>query len=415
MRNRLFPIGLAAAALIAAAIPALSASPPRFGVTFGSADIEWLKVFASDNVDWINEIVPLKDGNVVAVGFLNRVDGGPPSDWRALAVKLRPDGAVEWSREYGAGGGIDAFWSMSELADGKLMFGGFSSRVGPAGINAYFALTEADGTLRKENGYGTSGYDRITSLAPTAEGFIGTGHAEGLDGRDLFYIHTDKEGVETWRRVLAEKGSNGALYVEPAGDGSFIVAGGTDGDGDADILVIKIDARGNEIWRRKIGARGTDDINHGLVVLPDGRIVVPGYTASWGARERDFMAATLDRDGNIQRLETYGGPGDDHVILAKPDATGRVWMIGYSKSAGAGDWDIMITALNTQGSFQDGLILVGGSLDDNGTAIRPLANGDLLIGGYSNNVGAGGADAFVARLSAPELKPHPLFKVTKVK
>jgi hypothetical protein len=414
MENRFFRSGLAAAALIAAAV-SVSASPPPFAVTFGSARIEWLKVFASDNVDWINEIVPLEDGNFVAVGFLNRVDGSPSSDWRALAVNLRPDGAIEWSREYGAGGGIDAFWSMSELADGKLMFGGFSSRVGPAGINAYFALTDADGTLRKENAYGTPGYDRITSLAPTAEGFIGVGHAEGLDGRDLLYIHTDKEGVETWRRVLAEKGANGALYIEPAGDGNFIVAGGTDGEGDADILVIKIDARGREIWRRTIGARGTDDINHGLVVLPSGRIVVPGYTASWGARERDFMAATLDRDGNIQRLETYGGPGDDHVILAKPDATGRVWMIGYSKSAGAGGWEIMIAALDARGSFQDGVLLLGGSRDDNGAAIRPLADGDLLIGGYSDTLGNGPADAFVARLSAPALAPHPLFKTTTVK
>lgn len=309
------PVFVAVGALLSSAPAWSQTDAPR--INTGSAQIQWLETFASERDDWINDIVPLKDGTYLAAGFLNRADGTPPSDWRALAVKLGADGSAAWLREYGAGGGIDAFWTARELGDGKLMFGGFTSRIGPGGINAYFALTDANGTLLKENGYGTGGYDRITSHAPTADGFIGVGHAEGQDGRDLFFIGTDKEGAELWRRAIAAPGANGALYVEPAGDGNFIVAGGTDESGDADILVLKIDARGNELWRRTIGTRGHDDVNHGLVVMPDGRIVVPGYTQSWGAGERDFMAAVLDRSGNTQSLSVYGGPGDDRVILAK--------------------------------------------------------------------------------------------------
>jgi len=358
--------------------------------------------------------VPLADGSSLAVGILNRLDASPPSDWRALAVKLRDDGTVDWSKEYGAGGGVDAFWSVREQGDGGLLFGGFSTRVGPGGINAYFAAATADGTLLKENGYGTAGYDRITSLAPTPTGYLGVGDAEGVDGRDVFLIHVDKAGVETWRRVFAESGSNGALYVKPAPGGGFVVAGGTSPKGDAEVLVLKLDDSGNELWRRTIGQPGTDDVNHGLAVLPDGRIVVVGYTQSSGARERDFLAAVLDPDGNVRSLETYGGPADDRAILAKPDAQGRVWVIGYTKSADAGEWDVMLTQLDARGAFRDAVVLIGGPLDDNGTAVRPLQDGSVLIGGYSNNLGGGAQDAFVARLSALEWRSHPAFKVVKV-
>jgi hypothetical protein len=47
--------------------------------------------------------------------------------------------------------------------------------------------------------------------------------------------------------------------------------------------------------------------------------------------------------------------------------------------------------------------------------VRPLADGGALVGGYSRNLGGGGEDAFVARLTAPDWKAHPAFRVVKVK
>ena len=410
----LLTIAAAAAAGLATAQAPQSPAEAGLSVSFGSTRIAWLRTFASAADDWINDIVPLRDGSHLAVGYLNRLDGDAPSDWRALAVKLKDDGSLTWSREYGQGGGIDAFWSAREKDDGGLVFGGLSSRVGPGGINAYFAATTADGTLLKENGYGTAGYDRVTSLAPTSTGFLGVGHAEGVDGRDLFLIHVDPVGIETWRRVSAEAGSNGALYVEPAPGGGFVVAGGTSPKGDAEILVLKVDDSGRELWRRTIGKPGTDDVNHGLAVLPDGRIVVVGYTLSWGAGDRDALAAVLDASGNVLRLSSYGGAGDDRAILARADASGQVWITGYTKSAGAGEWDVMLTQLDAKGSFRDAVVLLGGPRDDNGAAVRPLADGSVLVGGYSSNLGGGGQDAFVARLEAPAWTKHPAFHVVEV-
>lgn len=375
-----------------------------------STRVIWQQVFASGGDDWINDIVPLRDGSFMAVGYLNRQD--PKSDWRALAVQLRDSGEIVAAREYGAGGGVDAFWSVHESNDGKLTFSGFTSRIGGGGIDGWAMITEKDGTIVKENAYGSGGgYDRFIDLAPAADGgYVFVGHAQPPEVPDVRYmliVKTDANGIEQWRRVHAGPHQDPALYVEPSGDGGFIIAGGFDDD----VQVLKIDAQGNELWRKTIGTPGVVDNNHGLVVLPDKRIVVVGYTASWGARSNDMLAATLSPSGELMKLETFGGAEDDRAILARADDKGRVWVVGYTKSAGAGGWDVIVTRLDANGSFEGGATMLGSEKDDNGAAIRPLADGSLLVGGYSRSFGHGGDDAFVARIAAPEWKkPHPAFR-----
>jgi hypothetical protein len=167
------------------------------------------------------------------------------------------------------------------------------------------------------------------------------------------------------------------------------------------MLILKIDEEGRETWRRAIGAPDRAEVNHGLIVRPDGRIVALGYTASAGAEEHDLMAVTLTAEGEPLQRSVFGGAQDDRAIGAKLDAWGRIWVIGYTKSAGDGDWDAILAVVDEAGRFEPGVTILSGHADDNGAAVLPLANGDLLVGGYSASIGDGGSDAFVMRISAP--------------
>lgn len=409
MRHAVYALS---AAFFVATGRASAAAPPEVKVRDGGARILWSNAYASGGEDWINDLVALKGGDVLAVGFLNRVDGDIPSDWRALASRFDAGGAVAWTKELGSGGAIDAFWDARETATGDIVFGGLTTRIGPAGINAFVAVASAGGETRKENGYGTSGYDRITSLAPAADGFIGAGHAEGLDGRDVFLIGFDAGGVETWRRVFAGKGSNGALYIEPAGDGGFIVAGGTSPEGVADILVLKVDAEGNEIWRRAVGSPAGDDVNHGLAVLADGRIALAGYATSWGEGEHDLLLAILSNTGEILSIETIGGAGDERARTLKADAAGNLWIAGHSSSLG--EEEAIVVRADANGRFENGALLFGGEGEDVAAALLPLAGGDLLVGGYAGRNGAP-VDAYVARLSGIKMTANTALNVGVVK
>lgn len=392
----------------------VSAAEPPALRTDGSTQILWQRVFASKGDDWINEMMPLRDGSVMAVGFLDRVDGGD-SDWRALAVQLDRDGKLLARHEYGAGGGIDAFWNVIESRDGRLAFSGFTTRIGAGGIDAWALLADAQGRMTADKSFGGTGYDRFTDHVMTADGgYLWVGHTQdpGSAPRHMLIVKTEADGNEQWRRTGSGSKADPLLYIEPSGDGGFIVAGGYEDD----MLVMKIDAAGKEVWRQTIGTPGRVDNDHGLVVLPDGKIVVVGYTESWGAGSNDLFAATLSPSGAIQRIETFGGSADDRAILAKADPKGRVWIVGYTKSASFGGWDIIVTRLDRGGGFAGNATIIGSAQDDNGTAVLPLRDGSLLIGGYSRSLGAGGEDAFVARISAPEWRGKSSFlKINRVR
>jgi len=384
-----------------------------------NARLSWMRSYASAGDDWINDIVPLSGDRFLAVGFLNRDDNAEQSAraWRALAAIVRGDGSAAADRHYGERG-VNAFWSAREGQGERLAFAGFTTEGGAGGIDALAVSTRADGAVVAERQFGGAGYDRFTSLAPAGDGHVFLGHSQpaGEDRRRLFAVRTDADLDPVWERIIEAPESLGALYIAAAADGGFVVAGGI-GSGEGDIVVIKLDGDGRELWRRTIGSAEASDVNHGLALLANGNIVVVGYSRSWGARDNDLLAATLSPTGEVLAIDMLGGAGDDRPILAKADAAGGVVIVGQTASAGAGGTDLMLARLGPDGSFMPGVITLGTAAEDHGTAIHPLGGGDLLVAGYSNAAGGrGGQDAFLARLSAPSWgRSNPAFERRQVR
>jgi hypothetical protein len=410
---------LATASLGFAVSPAFAQSPATLPLSLGGAPsrIEWGQVVASDKDDWINDLVRLRNGNVLGVGFVGREDGNADADWLAVAAELAPDGKILSDHRYGDHGGTDAFWAMAEAADGRRMFAGLTTRLGPAGINGYVLLSGADGIIVRENGFGYAGYDRFTDLAPAPGGYVFVGHSQLADPgarRRTYLMKADANGLPLWERIYGGPETWSALYIEPAGDGGFVISGGTDGGGDGDMFVLKVDADGREQWRKRVGTTDWDEVNHGMVVRPDGSIILIGYTNVHGSDLHDWVAATLPSGGDLVRLERYGGAKDERAISAKLDEKGVIWMIGHTESTGQGGTDLLLSSIDANGSFTGVATTLGGVQDDMGTAVLPLGQDSILVAGYSRNLGRGGEDAFIARLTRPAGKSHPALKRTVV-
>jgi hypothetical protein len=110
------------------------------------------------------------------------------------------------------------------------------------------------------------------------------------------------------------------------------------------------------------------------------------------------------------RLERWGGTADDRAILARAGTGGRIWVVGHTASTGFGKDDAVVTSLDANGSFEGMTIRIGGDADDRGTAILPLADGSLVVAGYSRSLGPGGEDAFVVRISQPARQVNSQFR-----
>ncbi|WP_310467332.1 hypothetical protein [Sphingomonas sp.] len=375
--------------------------------------IEWAQAIASPGDDWINDIFALAPGEFGLAGFVDRADAAG-ADWRSLYARISQNGQVRARHEFGAGRGIDAFWAGAAAADGETWLAGFTSRIGAGGIDAWAARIAADGKLLEEKTFGGGGYDRFTSLAATADGYVLVGHSEppDVERRRLFAVKLDRRGSAVWQRTIdADPDALAALYVAPAGDGGLIVAGGLRRGEDSDIFILKLDGGGQELWRRTVGTAAAPDVNHGLLVKPDGTIVVAGYVKSWGSRDNDILAATFSPAGVLLKKALLGGAGDDRPISLKPGPAGEAWVVGYTKSASsAGDWDVLVARLDSRGEFMPGVATLGSTADDNGTAIHALDDGGAIAAGYSKGLGSASEDAFVVRLSPADwTRPNPAF------
>jgi uncharacterized delta-60 repeat protein len=214
-----------------------------------------------------------------------------------------------------------------------------------------------------------------------------------------------------------------ALALQP--DGKILVAGVSDASGSKDFALARYSPNGD--LDRNFGHDGlvtehlrslSADIIHGLVIQPDGRIVVAGVTYEDVLTLRphgDFMVARYNPDGTNDLSFGIGGVtttdfsgesyDEPYAVILQPD--GRIVLGGYTNSGGGpgvlfGAEQLALARYLPNGlldsSFgQDGKVVFdGGSLDERILALAPAPDGSLLAGGYVNGEKRG--DLLLARL-----------------
>jgi uncharacterized delta-60 repeat protein len=214
-----------------------------------------------------------------------------------------------------------------------------------------------------------------------------------------------------------------ALALQP--DGNIVVAGVSDVSGSKDFALARFSPNG--ALDRSFGEGGlvtgrlrslTADIIHGLVIQPDGRIVVAGVTFEDVLTLRphgDFMLARYNADGSddlsfgiggVMTTDFSDGSYDEpYAVVLQPDR--RIVLAGYTNSGGGpgvlfGADQLALARYLPNGlldsSFGDGgkVVFDGGSLDERILALALAPDGSLLAGGYVN--GEKRSDLLLARL-----------------
>jgi hypothetical protein len=155
-------------------------------------------------------------------------------------------------------------------------------------------------------------------------------------------------------RLSAERTDDWGNSLIQTSDGGYAIAGTTFsfGAGEADVYVVKLDANGNLQWTKTIGGPD-DDEGNSLIQTSDGGYAIAGYTKSFGAGEAgDVYVVKLDANGNLQWTKTIGGPKDDGGNSLIQTSDGGYAIAGYTKSFGAGDWDVYVVKLDANGNLQ---------------------------------------------------------------
>lgn len=310
-----------------------------------------------------------------STGEVTQLSRGNADYW---LVKTDSNGVKQWDSRFG-GADIDVGLFHIQTTNNDFLLGGYSIS-DPGGDKSAARKGYSDFWVIRTTSAGVKLWDRtygggageayiINYIDQTNDGgFIIGGTASGGIGGDnthpnrdttnatvdYWIIRVDAFGNKLWDQRYGGI-SNDELYsVTQTPDGGFLVTGksfsGVGGDktqpsqGGNDIWVVKTDISGNKIWDRRYGGSG-DEIIGGVVVLPDGKIILGAQSDSPVSGDKtqpligmsDIWVLKLDISGTILWDKNIGGYNAEEIQNLVSDQQGNIFIAADSYSSAGGD------------------------------------------------------------------------------
>lgn len=329
-----------------------------------------------------------------------------------------------WQKTYG-GSLVDHNPIVINSSDGGYVIAGTSiSKDGNItsnkGNNDFWVIkVNSKGDIEWQKNYGGSQSDVIKSIAGTWDkGYILCGVSMSNDGDastthwqgDYLIIKIKSDGTIDWKKCYGGSDLDEARSIYPCHDGGYVIAGNTksiDNDitknhGSSDYWIVKINYLGDIVWQKTFG--GTkEDYATSVIETKEKEFLVSGYTLSNNGDvtnhyisndtikgNKDVWVLKLDSTGNLLWQKIYGGNNDDYSNNIIQTIDGGYLFTGATNSNNGdvadtyGFLDVWVVKLNKSGIIQ-WQKCIGGSNDEEGTAVVQLGSEDYLISGGSNS------------------------------
>lgn len=353
--------------------------------------------------------------------------------------------AIAWERAYDWNGAMSTGDHAADIAptsdNGCIVAG--SAVLNPLWDNKPRLLRlNASGTVLWDRTYGDStASGSLSSVRQTQDGgFIAIGSIAGFQGLaagnhgsyDILVLKLDAQGNILWHKCLGGPDVEWPGAVRQTTDGGCIISGSTaSNNGDvsnnqhydpndvwSELWLVKLDATGTIQWEHTYGG-SSEENGAALEPLPGGGYVVCGSTSSADGDVSGFHTGTVDGwlirvddAGTLLWQRCLGGPGEERLFDVRYDAGKGFVAAGYT-SANGGDVN------GHQGGYRDAWVLrldsagtvswqrcLGGSGEEMGGSVLPLANGGCVVAGESNSgsghvpAALGNRDAWLLQLDA---------------
>jgi hypothetical protein len=216
----------------------------------------------------------------------------------------------------------------------------------------------------------------------------------------IFIIVSPAFSQQTWERTYGGGTWDDAISVQQTSDGGYIITGTTDsfGAGNWDVYLIKTNVNGDTTWTRTYG--GTDD-DRGYSVQQtlDGGYIVAGWTRSFGAGSWDVYLIKTNATGDTIWTRIYGGTNYEWGASVQQASNGNYIIAGSTSSLGAGSYDVYLIKSNDNGDTL-WTKTYGGESWDYGSSVWQTSDGGYIIAGYTNSFGAGNDDVYLIKTDA---------------
>jgi len=363
------------------------------------AQIQFATAVGGANAEGGQFVTQAADGGYTVVGLTNGFGAG---DADLFLVNFTSTGSLTWSHAAG-GTNTDYGYSVSLTADSGYAVVGQTASFGAGNFDLFLMKFHSTGSLEWSRAIGGTNTDYGFSGVQTFDGgyaAIGATISFGAGGWDLFLVKFDSTGLLEWSRAVGGLSAEYGRSVVQTADSGYAVVGQTAslGAGSYDLLLLKFSSTGSLEWSRAVG--GTDwDENWSIIQTSDGGYAVAGFTRSFGAGDYDLFLAKFNSTGSPEWSRAVGGTNDDRGYSVIQTSDGGYAATGYTRSFSAGNPDLFLVKFSPTGSLEWSNA-VGGTINDIGYSVIQTLDGGYAVAGYTMNFGAGNSDLFLVKFDS---------------
>jgi hypothetical protein len=364
---------------------------------------QFLWVYGGNEFDSTESIQQTADGGYIVAGYTTSFGAGDVDIW---VLKLFSNGDVEWQKTYG-GNSEDGRFSISiqQTADGGYIVASFTTSFGAGDADFWILKLSSTGDVEWQKTYGGNSEDGAYSISiqQTADGgYIVAGHTEpfGAGSEDIWILKLSSTGDVEWQKTYGGNASEWVSSIQQTADGGYIVASFTSsfGAGSTDFWILKLSSAGDVEWQKTYGGNDSESARS-IQQTADGGYIVAGITWSFGAGNEEVWILKLSSTGDVEWQKTNGGNGWDVAFSIRQIADGGYIVAGYTTSFGAGDVDIWVLKLFSNGDVE-WQKTYGGNGPESARSIQQTADGGYIVASRTNSFGSGSSDFLILKLDA---------------
>lgn len=308
---------------------------------------------------------------------------------------------VSECRQTFGGAKDDVGSKVIETVDGGYAIIGSTSSFGAGKEDIWVVKTDENCVMEWNRTYGGSNDDYASSIKQTSDyGYViaGSTASYGKGGKDLWLLKVSEWGEPVWDRTFGDKYNEKGYDVMELADGYLVLASVEQdsiiGAGNDDLWLVKTDLSGNLLWDDTLGGDG-DDFGYLLSKTLDGGFVSIGYTRSTGAGGYDMWRVKISPEISLGKESLYGDTGNDYGYSCYQTSEGGYVMGGSTNSYG-GDYKATLVKINNVGSISWDE-KYGGKKDDYAYAMVMTYDGGYMLAGSTESYAVGKGDFWILK------------------
>lgn len=325
-----------------------------------SPGVLFLKLDSVGNIQWKKGTIENNSGSATSVAEVSAGGYIGTADilQKIMVFRFDIDGNLLWSKRIETN--VDSHASkIIETRDGGFVLCGYINHDN-TNYEGFIIKLDSSGTIIWQKVYGGSGFDQLSSIIETSNGFYATGSLFVTDNSDLWLLQIDQDGNVVSSKTLGGSSTDQGRQIIQTQDGSLMIVGRTFSFGpntpaNGNSWILKFDSDGNNIWQKMLAGELLEDA-YWIDEDDNGDILIVGSQESFGANSpsEDIYFLRLDANGDVMVMRSYGGFENENGAFATLRVDGRITIASSNPTFRGPDFDIWVFTINTSGEIDEG-------------------------------------------------------------